>query len=81
LIAGSATARGVPLRVQRDEKRKPVHDLSDGVSCSASMRAYADLPVPPTRADLEAYQGVLNDIGARLRLVRDLLGQPMDIAH
>jgi len=30
---------------------------------------------------MDAYQGVLNDIGARLRLVRDLLRQPLDIAH
>lgn len=37
--------------------------------------------MPPSHADIEAYQGVLNDIGARLRLVRDLLRQPMDVAH
>ena len=37
--------------------------------------------MPPHRADIEAYQGVLNDIGTRLTLVRDLFRQPLDIAH
>jgi hypothetical protein len=39
------------------------------------------LPKPPTRDDVDAYRGVLNDIGGRLGLVKDLLRQPIDIAH
>jgi len=37
--------------------------------------------MPPTRDDVDAYRGVINDIGTRLRLVRDLLRRPIDIAH
>ena len=37
--------------------------------------------MPPTRDDVDAYRGVLNDIGGRLGLVRDLLRRPIDIAH
>jgi hypothetical protein len=37
--------------------------------------------MPPTRSDIDAYRGVLNDIGARLGLVKGLLRGPIDIAH
>ena len=32
------------------------------------------LPMPPTLEDVEAYRGVLNDVGGRLGLVKDLFG-------
>lgn len=37
--------------------------------------------LPPTRDDVDAYRGVLNDIGGRLGLVRGLLRDAIDIAH